>query len=60
MLSDEAYAQDSYDILVKEVQQNSQLKDTIENSAAQILALKRNFFLPETSPLQTDHLSQNN
>ena len=60
MLSDEAYAQDSYDILVKEVQQNSQLKDTIENSAAQILELKRNFFLPETSPLQTDHLSQNN
>lgn len=58
MFSKQAYAKDAHQTLAELLEQNPSLKKSVEDSAARILQLKKEFFfLPEpTTPLE--HLSQ--
>lgn len=58
MLSEEPYATKAYELLQDKVQTDTELKKSIEDSAARVVALKKAFFgaLP---PVPPEHLSQN-
>jgi beta-N-acetylhexosaminidase len=58
MFSEQAYATDAHDTLLKIATENSILKRNIENSAARILEMKKQFFFDSNQPLPLDHLSQ--